>query len=760
MKKFYQILIILFLTNGFKIYSQENFYNVDKIQDIRIVFKEKGWKHIMDSVFEATAGEGRYPCDIVINGQTLNNVGIRYKGFSSVVIKDIKNPFNIDLAYTRKNKNYEGFISLRLSNVNYDPSFVREALSYEIARKYMPAPQANFANVYINDTLIGLYSNVEAVNKKFVTKYFPTNDNTFIKGSPAALEYPFGQNANLADTHGADSLNYTPYYELESDYGWADLYHFIYLLNEQPDSVGEVLNIDRALWMHAFNYALLNFDSYIGYSQNYYLYKDDNGKFNTIPWDMNMSFGSFRETDGSYHFNGLKISEMKIANPLDHLHYSVTPRPLMTNLFKNDTYRRMYLAHIRTIIDENFANLSYFQRGQYMQSIIDSAVKQDKNKFYSYEFFQKNLTSNVGASGSKAEIPGIKELIDARVTYLDSFPGIQGAPVISEINHDPLYPVQGSTVWITAKVLSADNVLIGFRAKTVDPFQKQTMFDDGNHHDGQASDGVYGTEIYVKSSSLQYYIYAENDSAGIFSPERAEYEYYSLQPRLKKGDVTINELMVQNRSFADPEGTYSPWIEISNNSGDAISLKGNFLSDDLSSKWEFPDTLIKARSYLIIWANNNTTGNYLQCNFKLSGSKGKVFFSNQAEEIIDSVKYIDQAENRSIGRYPNGWGSFVFMEPSFSACNFIGTTPESGFLIYPNPVRGNLFIEMKNLNNPLNLEIYNTCGQLMKEAKFSYDSENIPVTIKEIDISGFRQGAYYLRVTCRDDVVTKSFIIY
>ena len=43
-----------------------------------------------------------------------------------------------------------------------------------------------------------------------------------------------------------------------------------------------------------------------------FLYKDDNGKFNTIPWDMNMSFGSFRETDGSYHFNGLKISEMKI----------------------------------------------------------------------------------------------------------------------------------------------------------------------------------------------------------------------------------------------------------------------------------------------------------------------------------------------------------------------------------------------------------------------------------------------------------------
>jgi hypothetical protein len=35
----------------------------------------------------------------------------------------------------------DGYGTLKLANVYNDPSFVREVLSYEIARKYMPASQ-------------------------------------------------------------------------------------------------------------------------------------------------------------------------------------------------------------------------------------------------------------------------------------------------------------------------------------------------------------------------------------------------------------------------------------------------------------------------------------------------------------------------------------------------------------------------------------------------------------------------------------------
>ena len=45
----------------------------------------------------------------------------------------------------------------------------------------MPSPQANFINVIINDTLWGLYTNVEAINKDFLVKHFNSKYNTFVK---------------------------------------------------------------------------------------------------------------------------------------------------------------------------------------------------------------------------------------------------------------------------------------------------------------------------------------------------------------------------------------------------------------------------------------------------------------------------------------------------------------------------------------------------------------------------------------------------
>jgi hypothetical protein len=760
-KKIILVFLLLILAIA-KVYCQWEFYDPDAVQEIRISIQAKSWKYTMDSVFEATNGTERILCDVTVNGQSIRNAGIRYKGFSSVHLEDIKNPFNIDLAYSKKNRNYRGFTSLRLSNVNYDPSFIREIYSYEIARKYMPAPHSNFANVYINDTLIGLYSNVEAVNSKFITHYFPTNNNSFLKGSPLVLEYPFGQNANLANTHGTDSLGYMPYYELESDWGWSDLYRFIHVLNEQPDSAEDVLDIDRTLWMHAFNYALLNFDSYIGYSQNYYLYKDDNGKFNTIPWDMNMSFGSFRETDGSMHFNGLTINQMKVANPLALLSFSVSPRPLVTKLIGKDTYKKMFFAHMRTILDENFRTEGWYLRGQHFQDVIDQAVTRDTNKFYTYEFFRQNLTTTVGASGSKDEFPGIKDLMDARVAYLDNYPGIRGAPVISGVAHDPQYPEQGQTVWVTAKTLNANSALLGYRFSHLKPFQKIAMSDDGDHHDSVAGDGIYGAELPVNGSVIQYFIYTENDTAGRFAPERAEYEYYTLQPLLKPGDISVNEIMIHGNIATNPEGSASPWIELSNNTADVISLKDVSLSDDPKQavKWQFPDTIVGARGYLIAWADNLVSSEGIHCNFRLSGTSGKLVLANQSGVRIDSVDFPDKPENKSIGRYPNGTGPFAFMEPTYSASNYTGTTPLSGLLLYPNPVTDKIHVEMKNLNNPVGLQVFNAMGQVVIDKSYAYSADMAPVTNKEIDVSGLSQGAYYLRIICSDQTVTGTFIVY
>ena len=83
-------------------------------------------------------------------------------------------------------------------------------------------------------------------------------------------------------------------------------------------------------------------------------------------------------------------------DPLVHSNYiSVAPRPLMRQLFSNDRYRKMYLAHIRTIMRENIHNQDYYSRSQALYTLIDTHVQSDTNKFYSYSDFINNLDNQV-----------------------------------------------------------------------------------------------------------------------------------------------------------------------------------------------------------------------------------------------------------------------------------------------------------------------------------------------------------------------------
>ena len=74
--------------------------------------------------------------DLIIDGSTYDSVGVRYKGFSSVSVNRVKNPFNIKLDYMIDGQDHNGVDKLKLSNVYQDPSFIREVLTYEIAANY------------------------------------------------------------------------------------------------------------------------------------------------------------------------------------------------------------------------------------------------------------------------------------------------------------------------------------------------------------------------------------------------------------------------------------------------------------------------------------------------------------------------------------------------------------------------------------------------------------------------------------------------
>lgn len=749
------VLCILLFFSSMMLFAQEGFYNTNMIRDIRISFAQNNWDEILDSLYVAGNKE-RIQATLFIDGIQYDSVGVRYKGYSSASVDRVKNPFNIKLNYLIEGQDHQGIDKIKLSNVIQDPSFLREVLSYEIARKYMPASESNFANVYVNDTLLGLYSNVEAVNNEFLEKHFNTAENVLVKGNPETIDL-FGENSNLSQTPGMDSLAYTSLYSMQSDYGWTTLYNFIDTLNNHEVEIDKVLNVDQTLWLHAINYTLINFDSYVGYAQNYYLYQDQAGRFNPIIWDLNMSLGSFRLTDASIYFDGFSIQQAKTLDPLSHYNeFSVFPRPLLRKLFNTSRYRKMYLAHIRTIVQENISNQAYLDRAETLHQIIDESVQNDTNKFYTYDDFQNNLYETVS---DFIDYPGIVDLMEGRADYLSAYQGFQGPPDIENVSVFPEAPVSNDMLFITVQASNASEVILFYRTRPEIVFEELLMNDEGIDGDALAGDGIFSSQFLFQGRDVDYYIYVENDSAGAFLPQRAAYEYFTIEGQLNPGDVIINELMASNVDVvADADGSYEDWIELLNTSENELFLGGLYLSDDATnlSKWALPNQGLPAGSYIIIWADSQQDQGASHANFKLSSAGESLFLSDARQVLIDSVIFSEQIDNVSYGRMPNGFGDFTFLSPTFKksndGANLIPLDDTLVFNLYPNPVLDVLYFEIESQSNST-IQIIDVLGRVV----FKYDL-SVGIISGELSVSDLNAGLYLVSVRSNNTVMSKKMV--
>jgi hypothetical protein len=685
--------ILCLLCLPLSVFSQ-NIYDPAVVQDIRIAFFQNNWDALLDSLKAIDNGDYLLAQSVEINGQLFDSVGVKYKGNSSYNDDNAKNPLHIELDFVRKDQQYNGVKDIKLGNGFADPTFVREVHSYEIARKYMDAPRANYARVWINGTYWGVYTHVESINKQFARNHFYTDgDNPFFKCNPEDFGGP-GTGGNYPDLvySSADSAFYYNKYDIQSDAGWQELLHLMETLKNDPDDAENILDVDRALWMLAFNNVLVNLDSYTGaFAQNYYLYYDKHGRWLCTPWDLNMSYGAFPLLTLN---NFLSLTQMKQLDPLTQS--ANTNRPLIKQLLANPTWKRMYLAHLKTILTENFASeADYKNRALELQALISDAVQNDTKKFYSYAQFQSNLTNTINVGGGPfGTIPGITDLMNARYNYLIANSHLTPtAPVISNIQGSG-----ASTYFVTAQIQNALTATLAWREDSSDVFQKTALYDDGQHQDGAAGDGVYGASFPLLDPTMQYYIYAENELMGAFSPARAEHEFYIATPQLPApGEVVINEFLADNENGeTDEAGEIEDWLELYNNTDQPINLLGLYLTDDPAdrNKWGFPaNTSIPAHGFLMVWLDDDALQGPFHAGFKLSGDGETVMLTDGASLVLDSVAFGQQLPDVTFGRYPNGTGSFTFMPPTFNAVNSIGVStsePNAAekIRLYPNPVAG------------------------------------------------------------------------
>ncbi len=178
------------------------------------------------------------------------------------------------------------------------------------------------------------------------------------------------------------------------------------------------------------------------------------------------------------------------------------------------------------------------------------------------------------------------------------------------------------------------------------------------------------------------------------------------------GDVVLNEVLADNRIVIANGGGFPGYIELYNVSDQSIDLTGFALSNSALNpgKFLFPaGTEMAARSYLRVWCDDAVKSPGLHTGFGLDAAGQTVLLlapSSNGFVVKDSIVFGPQVPDLSIGRMPDGVGSWQLGRPTPSAAN------EGQATASPNTLRINEWLASPNSGedwfevfNPMNLPV-------------------------------------------------------
>jgi spore coat protein H len=242
------------------------------------------------------------PAKVTVQNVTLDKVGVRFKGQSSLSGSWREGSYKISMKLNcdeyedenpeLKNQKLFGFDELSLKSGFGDSSLIRDKVVPDIFRSAgVPAPETAFYQVYVDTgsgpVYFGLYTMIEDVADTMISSQFTNGSGNLYKAE------------NIRTTSFANlSFNISGFSkETNKKKGSADLEQLYSALNSDlrttdPEAwrsgLESILNVDEFITWLAANTIIQNWDSYGMASHNFFLYNNpEDGRFVWIPWDNN-----------------------------------------------------------------------------------------------------------------------------------------------------------------------------------------------------------------------------------------------------------------------------------------------------------------------------------------------------------------------------------------------------------------------------------------------------------------------------------------
>ena len=159
---------------------------------------------------------------------------------------------------------------------------------------------------------------------------------------------------------------------------------------------------------------------------------------------------------------------------------------------------------------------------------------------------------------------------------------------------------------------------------------------------------------------------------------------------LAPAPVVINEWMASNGGpggYPDLlDGGFQDWFELFNPNFVPVNISGFYLTDDLTlpAMWQIPSgTVIPARGFLLVWADDQATQNAVDTNgnlhaaFQLSAGGEAIGLYSTNLVLQHQIAFGAQTQNISQGFFPDGDTNLVYAMPNWTPRrpNQIGVPP-------------------------------------------------------------------------------------
>lgn len=270
--------------------AQVDLFVADHVLDVDITLAAADWDALRAqtrSVFDVLGQSclsapppspfSYFPASVTIDGVTLPEVGLRKKGFFGS-LSNTKPSLKINFDEVVAGQEYGGLDKLTLNNAKSDPSIVKQCLGYGLfAEAGLPSPRCGFAHVTVNGEDLGVFVNVESVDKHFLRRHYGDDDGNLYEGAlsdfrPGWVE-TFSKKTNDADPSRDELRALTAALEGPDDGLVAAL---------EP-----LVDLDRFVTFWAMELLLVHADGYARNTNNFFAYADPGtGKIQFIPWGI------------------------------------------------------------------------------------------------------------------------------------------------------------------------------------------------------------------------------------------------------------------------------------------------------------------------------------------------------------------------------------------------------------------------------------------------------------------------------------------